>query len=51
LDLVEDQLDPVPIAPFPQASYEFNGGEARAASLIRFEHDSSDSMPVKGRVP
>ena len=51
LHLIEDQLDPVPIAPFPQALYKFNGGEARAASLIRFEHDSGDSIRVQGKAP
>ena len=47
LDLVEDQLDPVPIAPFPQALDKFYGGEAGAASLIGFEHNSGDSMRVQ----
>ena len=47
LDLVEYQLDLVRIAPFSEALYKFDGSEARAAALIRFEHNSGDPMRVQ----
>src|SRR5580704_1945063 len=51
LDLVADELNPVPVAPFPQALYKFYGGEAGATALIGFKHNSGHLLRFQEIVP